>query len=249
MKPIDQYKSLSDFTTDLDNSPGEFVPFKIFGPKTPAQKGRSPEFHSITMLNYIYKNIENPDSIKGRSLYWAPFGEINLSGTRLSAGTNTYSAITSHSTGHNLFQGDVIHLDFDIGGDAPTRFGVIYSHSCEIPREKFVTVFPAYIESSIDKKMADAISNKNIQPANLKNVLQGWFSNENKRYLGLPPVTLNGNDERIIITLRAIEMIPTEKLPTKPVLRLTYRALTYLQLRISHFYVRDVQNSDETRDI
>lgn len=248
MKPIDQYNSLDEFTTDLDSSPADFVPFKVFGPKVPAQKGRSAEFHTITMLNYIYKNIENPDSITWKSLWWAPFGEVNRRGTRLNPAT-TYSSIKPHTQGNNIFQGDILEFDNEIGGNAPTKFGAVFSHSCEVPREKYISVLPVYFESQITDAIASELANKTILAANLKNIIQGWFSNENKRFIGLPAVRTKDDDERILIHLRPVHLINSTTLPAGPLFRLTYRALSYFQLRIAHFFIRDVQNSDETRQM
>jgi len=108
VKEIEQYNSnYKAFLQDLENTPEEHMPFKVFGPK----KKKTGDFHSFSCLGQVYKQTENPDQSTNR-LYKAPFGEIYKYGCRLHP--DVISPITPSENGGNQFQGDIFKLDDEL---------------------------------------------------------------------------------------------------------------------------------------
>ena len=255
MKPIDQYAALSNFTTDLDQH-GPLIPFKIMGKRRlPNSQGKGSSFFSVSMLTEVHRQTDDPDSVGPYQTVPAPFGEILARGARLFA-DRTYSKITAHPMGANHFQGDVIELDISDGGQRHPRhrFSMLLSHTCDIQKLSHVTVVPAFLESEMTvQAITDLREGKS--PGNQKQALQlleQWLSNEIAVYVGLPPTDHAGvpAGERILVCLHLGVPIPRKEVLARPTqLRLKYRASSYLQGRLAVLLIRDVQDSDETREV
>lgn len=242
MKDIYHYKrDYKNFLVDLEKSPAEHLPFKIFGPKK-----KTGDFHSFSCLGQVYKQTENPDTSANKILK-APFGEIYKYGCRL--GIEVFSAITAAPTGSNQFQGDIFELSDDLDFQVPTNLILLLSHSCEIDREVIVSILPVYKESELEANPNKVAIIRGSAPKDHIAAIRNWMTNESKLVVGLPPLIVRGNSERLAISLRDIKTIKRELLPTVPVVRLSYRGLSYLQIRMTHFFFRDVQDSDESREL
>jgi hypothetical protein len=242
VKKVEQYNSnYKDFLHDLENTPNEHLPFKVFGPKK-----KTGDFHSFSCLGQIYKQTENPDQ-SANKLYKAPFGEIYRYGCRLAP--EVISPITPSPTELNQFQGDIFKLENSLDFQVPTTLVLLLSHSCEIAREVIVSVLPVYTESELEDDSKKVETLRGSTPKDHKVVIRNWMTNESKLIVGLPPQDLDGESERLAIFLRDIKTIKKALLPSKPMIRLSYRGLSYLQTRVAHFLFRDVQDSDESRTL
>ncbi len=240
MKEIEQYNSnYKAFLHDLENTPSEHLPFKIFGPKK-----KTGDFHSFSCLGQIYKQTENPDK-SGNKLYKASFGEIYKYGCRLAP--EVISPIAPAPRGLNQFQGDIFKLDDALDFQVATSLVLLLSHSCEIERETIVSVLPVYKESELEADPRKVETIRGSAPKDHKATIRNWMTNESKLVVGLPPQDVDGGSERLAISLRDIKTIKKTLLPVDPVMRLSYRGLSYLQIRVAHFFFRDVQDSDESR--
>lgn len=253
MKPINQYATLKDFTTDIDHG-GNHLPFKIMGKRRlPDPKaGFGGIYYTLSMLGEVYKDIDDPDQIAGFQPVPASFGEIRRMGCRLWGGDRTYSKTISPNTktGSNLLQADIVEFDLSGGGGFPKhRLAMITSHSCAIANAQFVSLVPVYLESELDDSAISALRGKKLN--NVAHIRGNWLSNEQVNFLGLPGVHITGindNGDRMLACLHLQVGVPTGTVPAKPKLRLTYRALSYFQMRLALLYMRDVQNSDDTRE-
>lgn len=241
MKQIEQYNNYKDFLQELGNSPNEHLPFKVFGP--PKKTG---DYHSFSCIGQVYKQTENPDTSSNR-LYKAPFGEIYRYGCRLSP--DVFSVIQSSNKGLNQFQGDIFKLDDALDFKVQTNLVLLLSHSCEIEREEIVSVLPVYKESDLEADPRKVSDIRGQAPKDHKVVIKNWLTNENKIIVGFPAIDIGGSSERLAAYLRDVKTIKRILLPDAPTARLSYRGLSYLQLRVSHFFFRDVQDSDESRDL
>ncbi len=243
MKQIDHYNSnYNAFLKDLENSPQEHLPFKVFGPK----KRKTGDFQSFSCIGQVYKQIENPDTSTNR-LYQAPFGEIYKYGCRLS--NDVFSVIQPNSKGGNQFQGDIFKLEDVLDFKVQTDLVLLMSHSCEVERENLVSVLPVYKESDLEATPTKVEGIRGKAPKDHKIIIKNWLTNENKIVVGLPPKDIDGKSERLAIYLREVKTVNKNLLPNDPVVRLSYRGLSYLQIRLSHFFFRDVQDSDESRSL
>jgi hypothetical protein len=242
VKDIDHYKrDYKKFLVDLENSPAEHLPFKVFGPKK-----KTGDFHSFSCLGQIYKQTENPDT-SANKISKAPFGEIYKYGCRL--GIEVFSAIAAAATGSNQFQGDLFELDDPLDFQVPTNLILLLSHSCEIDREVIISILPVYRESELEADPKKVAVIRGSAPQNHVATIRNWMTNESKLVVGLPPLSVRGNSERLAVSLRDIKTIKRELLPAAPVVRLSYRGLSYIQIRMTHFFFRDVQDSDESREL
>jgi hypothetical protein len=220
------------------------------GQKKSASKKVKPVFHSASMLSEVYRSIPDPDGPNTSMPIKAIFGEIFNRGCHLNPGSDTYSSITSHKSGNNLFQGDLVNYDMSHGGiDLPKhRLSMILSHSCSITNSNFVFMVPVYLESELDQKAVEFF--KGQSTPNYLAVVQNWIRNENLSFIGLPTVDLySSGGDKLVACLQLGGTVTKNQIPVQPELRLTYRALSYVQSRIALFYLRDVQDSDETRDM
>lgn len=242
MKIIEQYPSLANFTKDLEQQ-GPLFPFKIMGPK------RAGVYYTLSMVKEVYCQTPDPDTTVPFQTMKSPFGEILSRGARLDP-ANTYSAIRPTAKGENHFQGDILSLE--LGGNTfpKSRFAMILSHTCDVQKFTHVVVAPAYLES----ELTDAVVAKlRLRPTtDTRSIKATWFGNEMAPFLTLPAVDLPEviGGERIVACLYLGCPVPRDLVLSKPpLLRLKYRASSYLQWRLALLQMRDVQNSDETRDI
>lgn len=249
MKPLHQYGSLKEFIDDLEKSPPHHFSFKVMGQKRVLAKKQSAIFQSASMLAEVYRSIPDPD-LSGTMPVQAIFGEIFNRGCNLNAGTGTYSTIAAQPSGHNLFQGDLINYDISEGGNRfpKHRLSQILSHSCGIANTDFICLAPVYLESEIDQDVVDFFKGKK-GTQNFSLIRGNWFRNENLNFIGYPTVDLYSSEGDRLLSCPNLAMTVSKKnLPTLPQLRLTYRALSYTQSRLALFFLRDVQDSDDTRD-
>ena len=194
----------------------------------------------------MYKQTENPDA-SANYIFKAPFGEIYKYGCRL--GIEVFSATAAAPTGSNQFQGDIFELKDTLSFEVPTNLILLLSHSCEIDREVIVSVLPVYKESELESDPRKVSVIRGSAPKNHLAAIKNWMTNESKLVVGLPPLNVRGVSEILAVSLRDIKTIKKELLPAAPVVRLSYRGLSYLQIRMSHFFFRDVQDSDESREL
>jgi hypothetical protein len=237
-----QHDSLRSFTDDLDANAKPF-PLKVMGQSRPSVH------YTATMLAAIYRDTADPD-INQPSVA-ASFGTINRRGTILT-GTDAYSdQIVAASDGSNTFQGDVFQTKIDLtlyGCKLTTSYGMIVSHSCDIGPVPTVNICPVFPEGKVDQLLMDFLKGK--PTPNYKLELQGMLRNEQHRLLGLPPHGQAKSvlpDKPLLVPLSLIIPLPKDKIGST-VLRLTYRANAFFQLRLATLLMRDVQRSDETRD-
>jgi hypothetical protein len=253
VKAINQYGSLKEFTTDIDAAGGH-LPFKIMGKRRlpDPKSGFSGIYYTLSMLAEVYQDIDDPDQIAGFQSVPTPFGEILRMGCRLWGGDRTFSkTLTPNAkTGSNLLQADIVELDLSAAGGFPKhRLAMITSHSCAISNAQVAAVVPVYTESELDEAAITVL--RGVKPKNAAQIRGNWLSNEQVNYLGLPGAHIAGiNDtgDRMLACLHLQTAVPRTKVPTTPKLRLTYRALSYFQMRLALLYMRDVQDSDDTRE-
>jgi hypothetical protein len=252
VKTIDQYATLKEFTADIDQA-GQHLPFKIMGKKRlpDPSTGASGVYYSASMLSEIYKTISDPDLAASNTSISAPFGEILSRGCRLDVAATYSSSITPNpKTNSNLLQADIFAFDLSKNGlqVPPHRLAMVITHSCGFNSGDGVSMVPVYLESELDIGTLTAIRNK---PTKNTSVRGNLFSNEAVNFLGLPAAqiaTLNSQADRMLACLHLQTVVPRRAVPQAPALRLTYRALSYFQLRLAVLYLRDVQDSDDTRD-
>lgn len=252
VKPLDQYSTLKEFTDDIDAG-GHHLPFRIMGKRRLPNGNFNGVYYTFSMLGQIHRNTPDPDTSPSSQSLPAPFGEILKIGCRLWGGSQSYSSsiIPNPKTGSNLLQGDLVEFDL------ATKFGfipkgqqaMIISHSCSLTNSAIAILVPVYLESELDETAMTAL--RGVKPKNYIQMRGNWLSNETVNFLGLPAVHIqksNPNGERMLACLSLQCPVETKTLPTAPSLRLNYRALSYLQLRLGMLYLRDVQDSDDTRD-
>jgi len=235
-----QHDSLRSFTSDLDAN-AKPVPLKVMG------QSRPNVHYSATMLAAIYQDILNPDT--NQPPVAVSFGTINRRGAIL---TDAYSGqIIASGDGFNTFQGDIVQTKLDLsayGCKVTAHYGIIVSHSCDIGPVPTVTICPVFPEGKVDQMLMDFLKGK--ATPNYKLELQGMLRNERHRLMGLPPhgqskIVLP--DEPLLVPLSLMLPLAKDRIGTT-VLRLTYRANSFFQLRLATLLMRDVQRSDETRD-
>lgn len=248
MKPINQYATLKEFTDDIDASNAR-LPFKIMG-----KKGSHGPYYTGSMLAAVFSQINDPDANPGYHTIQAPFGEILRKGCRLTGGTDTFSRslLPNPKTGNNLLQADIVELDLSFGGKAfpQNRLALIVTHSCGVDNSNHLNAVPVYLESELTESVVTRL--RGGPAKNFAMVRENWLANENASHIGIPAAVvpkLNPNGERMLACLGFSSLCPKKAVPTEPILRLTYRALAYVQGRVALFYLRDVQDSDDTRDI
>lgn len=247
MKPINQYATLKDFTTDID-ADGNHLPFKVMG-----KRGSNGVYYTLSMLKEVYNSIPDPDSQIGYQSIQTPFGEILRKGCRLTGGKSTYSAsITPNpKTKNNILQADIVELDLSYPGKGfpKHKLAMVISHSCGIDNSNHMNILPVYTESELTDSVIVAL--RGSAPKNPAQVKQNWLANENVSLLGLPAEFIQGSNDAsdmMLACLHLSTLVPKSAVPKAPKLRLTYRALSYVQFRIGLLYLRDVQDSDDTRD-
>lgn len=250
MKPLQQYGTLKDFIDDLEKSPAHHFPLKVMGQKKLSTlKSKSAQFHSASMLAEVYRSIPDPDQAQTMPVQ-AIFGEIFNRGCNLKPSIDTYSNIVAQSSGHNLFQGDLISFDLSNGENffPKHRLSQIITHSCGIANSDFICLAPVYLESEIDQNVVDFFKGKK-GTQNFSLMRGNWLRNESLSFIGYPTVDdFSPEGDRLMSCLNLAITIPKKLIPHQPQFRLTYRALAYTQSRIALLFLRDVQDSDDTRD-
>lgn len=250
MKPLHQYVTLKDFVDDLENSPSHHFPLKVMGQrKIPTAKNKSSQFLSASMLAEVYRSIPDPDQTASMPIQ-AIFGEIYNRGCNLKQGKETYSKIVAQPSGHNLFQGDLINFDLSNNGKRfpRHRLSQIMNHSCGITNSNFICLVPVYLESEIGQDVVDFFKGKK-GTSNFAQIRGNWLKNESINFIGYPSVDDFSPDGDRLLSCPVLKItVPKKDIPTEPQYRLTYRALSYTQSRIALLYLRDVQDSDDTRD-
>jgi hypothetical protein len=248
VKPISQYATLKDFTNDIDKS-GLHLPFKVMG-----KRGSNSVYYSASMLKEVYQSFPDPDSQVGYQSIQTPFGEILRKGCRLGSGAVTYSQSIKPNpkNQNNILQADIVEIDLSYGGKAfpKHKLGMVISHSCGIDNSNHMSIVPVFMESELTDTVVTTL--RGLAPKNPAQVKQNWLANENVSFIGLPaqsiPV-LNESGEMMLACLSLSMLVPKDFVPKAPKLRLSYRALSYVQFRIALLYIRDVQDSDDTRDM
>lgn len=126
-----------------------------------------------------------------------------------------------------------------------SKYAMLLSHSCGIDNSEVLLISPVYLESDLkDHEVGVLRGSKAKDP---KTVVQNWLRNENPSFIGLPSST-NFGDNGLVAALKFATMASKADITSAPVARVTYRALSYIQFRMAMFFLRDVQDSDETRD-
>lgn len=247
MKPINQYVTLKEFTTDIDKAKNH-LPFKVMG-----KIGSNGVYYTLSMLKEVFKDIPDPDLQIGYQSIAAPFGEILRKGCRLAGGKTTYSSsITPNpKTNNNILQADIVEFDLSHGGKAfpKHKLAMVLSHSCGIDNSSHMNVIPVYTESELTDAVVTTL--RGSAPKNAATVKQNWLTNESVNFLGLPAEFVSGSNDSsdpMLACLPLSMLVPKSVVPKAPRLRLTYRALSYVQIRVALLYLRDVQDSDDTRD-
>lgn len=245
--------TLKEFTTSLDQQ-GNHLPFKIMGRRRLPDPKRNINgtYYTATMLKAIYESIHDPDLLSTFQSVEVPFGEILKVGCRLSGGGETYceELVPNQKTGNNLLQADIVELDLSQAAKTfpRHRLSMITSHSCGIENSHCVSFVPVYTESELDELTVTTL--RGDKPKDFRQVRANWLANEQINFLGLPAVDIPKigiEGERLFACLASQVLLPKIQAPTQPVLRLTYRALSYFQMRIALLFMRDVQDSDDTR--
>lgn len=248
MKPLDHYNTLEEFTKDLEADPNFRIPFKIMGKeKKPSKKRSHGTFYSLSMLTYMHQEFSDPDQPGlDFSNIQTPVGQLLKAGVRLE-GALTYSKIQPNKSGINRFQGDIFEWTNESNLVPDTQYAMVLSHSCDLTHASTVQVCPFFLERSLSPQVILSIAGKQLKDP--MGSLNSWFDNENKSYLGLPPVVWGSTDERLLVDLRKQYLTHPNSLVGEPKIRLKYRALSYLQGRIAVLFWRDVYDSDESREV
>ena len=216
---------------------------KIFGPSD-YEKSR---IFTASMLAEVYRKTDSPDAIFPAK---APFGEILRRGTALDPKV-IYSPISISDKSMQILQGDIFEAQLtDFHEVSSPRFCMALSHSCDLANSKLVVVCPILTEEELNDVTMDKLFRspaKNAQA--IASRKQSLLNNENVKFVAFPP-----SDENFIPTVDS-PIISAISMPTsivlsqdiKPICRLSYRGLSYLQWRIASMYNRDVQESDDDR--
>lgn len=243
MSVVKQHKDLHSYAKHIENNCTD-VPIKIMGAK------RSNAYFSLSMMLDMWQRIPNPDTALPFQTMSTEFGEITIRGSLLHD-DKVYSAIIPPSKGLNLFQGDIIELDLSVNGTKHPkhRFSVVLSHSCDVQKLSHIFLAPAYLESELTASTIQFLrSGKSTNQQQVEQFVRMWIENEHIPFIGLPASQIL--QEPIIIALPlASHCAHSLAISQKPALRLTYRALNYLHGRLATALTRDVQDSDETREL
>lgn len=248
MKSIDQYKDLLSYAKEIEAT-GLRVPIKIMGAQRPNV------FYTLSMLHEVWSKITDPDTLKPFfQTLQVPFGELRSRGAFLHT-DKTYSTIVPHATGANHFQGDIIETDLSNNGQLfpKHKLSMIITHTCDIQKLSHVLLAPIFLDSELTLPVITKI--KEIKPpkdqAAADVVKELWSSNEMVPYMGLPlfPNGTYEGESPLVCFQMTITKPRTDVFATLVLYRLKYRAMAYLQGRLTVLLIRDVQNSDETREL
>lgn len=125
---------------------------------------------------------------------------------------------------------------------------MVLSHSCDIGNSPKTVLAPIYQEQELSRQVLEHLKGSMVKNDAAARV--NWLRNESPKYAGFPenpnPSTIS---ERFLVPLTFTVSAPRDQVTLRaPILRLTYRSLSYLQIRLVMILIRDVQSSDETRD-
>jgi hypothetical protein len=248
LKEIQTYTKYESFLKELETKAHLHVPFKFFGPKKKNNNKGTFDFHSLSAVRVVYTQTENPDDDKDQGEWNAPYGKIIKYGMRADSNAAYTKVISPNGAGINCFQGDIFKLEKNVDFIVPTSLVMILSHSCDVENGEDVSVLPVYRNTDLISDLGNASI---LRGAKVKDssVIPQWVSNNNKLFVGMPPVYIEGQTFNPLVYLKDQRLISKKLLKTSPDHRLSYRFLMYLQMRYMHLYFRDVQDSDESRDI
>lgn len=244
---LDSFPDLSSYIGYVQsNFPngGDF-PLKIMGKKKPAKGTNKEVYYSSALLAEAYRDIPNPDDI-GTTPVDTHFGQIGKYNSILDP-VKIYSVIRKDDKGNDaILQGDIVQMDLKVGFKI-TKV-MILSHSCTTANSANILCCPVLDESEIDQPFVDFYKG---QPGGNLNAIKGnLVDNLNVNFVGLPAISQGANSQKMISGICYPFFIPREAFKGKIAsFRLTYRGLAYLQQRLALFYFRDVQDSDDCRDM
>jgi hypothetical protein len=110
-------------------------------------------------------------------------------------------------------------------------------------------VCPVYRESELSLSTIEQLFGRSGTPQAVQSRKQNMLRNESIRFVAFPAKDSASIDEPFVVALSiALPSVKNMVVSTPPILRLSYRSLSFLQWRIGAMYLRDVQDSDETRD-
>jgi hypothetical protein len=240
--PAYTHKSVKDFTTDLDKQPGLSLPLFLTGVAAPPPA-------TVTMLGWAYQELRAKILTAQALPIDVFFGEIDRRSARLDA-TIAYSQPPKGGFNpSDVLQGDVLKH----GESADYQYSMVLSQSCDTPagQTPYVTLGPVYRESELTPVVLQKLKSPTKPVPDVKSAGQqrgAIFENNSLKFVAFPTPPKNMPfDEPFVVALHCPYRIPSAAPPT-PELRLSYRALAFLQGRIATLYVRDVKGSDDERD-
>lgn len=217
-------------------------PLKILGVKKLPKGTSKGSYYSSALLAEAYRDIQNPDLV-GTPVD-THFGKIGRYNSLLDP-AKVFSKISKTKDGADvLLQGDILQFGFK---NFPVKFNkaMILSHSCTTMNSTSILCCPVLDENEIDQHFVDF-----YKPGGNVSAIRGnLVDNFNVNFVGLPAIN-NGNSQKMASAICLPFIIPRDIIKDKiPSFRLTYRGLAYLQQRLAMFYFRDVQDSDDCRDM
>lgn len=236
----------------LSNSRKEF-PLKVLGQRKPAKGKSKGMFYSASLLAEAYKDIPDPDT--SVTPIHTHFGKIHKANSELEE-AKIYSQIENTADKPwVVLQGDILNISNEQFEGFPFKFSqlMVLSHSCDIyNKSASIVCCPVLYESEIDQKFLEYYKGKAVP--DFVGPAGQMLDNFTVGFIGLPVPSKKSNanqkDERMLATigytLFVNQALATESIPNH---RLTYRGLAYLQQRLGMFYFRDVQDSDDCRDL
>jgi hypothetical protein len=240
--PASTHKSVKDFTTYLDKQPGLSLPLFLTGVAAPPPA-------TATMLGWAYQELRAHMQGTPPLPVNVFFGQIDRRAARLDANIAYSQAPTGGFTPSDVLQGDLLkHSE-----SADYQYSMVLSQSCDTPAQQspYVTLCPVYRESEMTPVVLQKLKSPTKPVPDVKSAGQqrgAIFENNSLKFVAFPTPPKNlPFDDPFVVALHCPYRIPSAAPPT-PELRLSYRALAFLQGRIATLYVRDVKCSDDERD-
>jgi hypothetical protein len=214
---------------------------------------------TATMFADVFSSSDDPDAV---STAKTPFGVIHRWGAELDP-LGVYSVIIAPPTPPNLFQGDVVELDMSSSASPipAHKYSMVISHSCDLGNGPTAVICPVYRESEITGAVVNAFQTKATNDPNaIRQKKDQMLKNTMVRFAAFPPPPVPASpaspaavqspvDESFVVALGFATAFPAKVVTgSPPVLRLSYRGLSFLQWRLATLFLRDVQDSDETRE-
>jgi hypothetical protein len=249
------HPDLKSFIQYIESDPRKDLPLKILGKKKPANPAKSVKeiYYSSSLLAEAYRDLPNPD-ITGTPVN-SHFGIIGDLNSILEADKIYSQIVNSKQTPWRVIQGDIIPLSSDDFKGFPFNFSqmIVLNHSCDIYfKSSTILCCPVLYESEVTQNFIDHYKGK--AGGNLKNISASMLGNFTVGFIGLPVPNYssfaNKNSERMLVPLsysfHIDQKIATRSIPNH---RLNYRGLAYLQQRLGMYFFRDVQDSDDCREM